>query len=101
MRFKLSDDSIYCLEMKHVMFYSRCDDPQMIRTYKKWTIFIEFEIEETVHSKVGVSTSIGYISSVDITRKNLEKFKRMWINCSLEHWQSYCAYNPEPCQDSG
>ena len=70
---KLSDDSIYCLEMKHVMFYSRCDDPQMIRTYKKWTRAINNETEETAHSKVGVSTSMGYISSVDITRKNLEK----------------------------
>ena len=29
--------------------------------------------EETVKSKVGVSTSMGYISSVEITRETLEK----------------------------
>ena len=70
---KLSDDSIYCLELKHVMFYERCNDPHLIRTYRKWTRAINNEPEETVKSKVGVSTSMGYISSVEITRETLEK----------------------------
>ena len=70
---KLSNDSIYCLELKHVMFYERCNDPHLIRTYRKWTRAINNEPEETVKSKVGVSTSMGYISSVEITRETLEK----------------------------
>ena len=70
---KLSDDSIYCLEMKHVMCYQRCDDPDMIRTYRKWTRAINNEPEESVKTSVGVSTAMGYISSVEATRETLEK----------------------------
>ena len=70
---KLSDDSIYCLEMKHVMCYQRCDDPDMIRTYRKWTRALNNEPEESVKTSVGVSTAMGYISSVEATRETLEK----------------------------
>jgi hypothetical protein len=70
---KLADDSIYCLELKHVMFYHKCSDPHLIRTYKKWTRAINNEPEENIKSKVGVSTSMGYVSSVEITRETLEK----------------------------
>ncbi|AXN58521.1 methylamine utilization [Synechococcus virus S-PRM1] len=70
---KLADDSIYCLELKHVMCYQRCNDPDIIKTYRKWTRAINNEPEETVKSKVGVSTSMGYVSSVETTRESLEK----------------------------
>jgi len=70
---RLVDDSIYCLDMKHVICYQRCSDPHLIKTYRKWTRAINNEPEESVKSKVGVTTSMGYVSSVDITRKNLEK----------------------------
>ena len=70
---KLADDSIYCLELKHVMCYQRCHDPHLIRTYRKWTRAINNEPEEIVKSKVGVSTSMGYVSSVETTRETLEK----------------------------
>ena len=51
------------------MFY----DPHLIRTYRKWTRAINNEPEEIVKSKVGVSTSMGYVSSVETTRETLEK----------------------------
>ena len=70
---KLSDEHIYCLEMKHVMFYTRCTDRDVIKTYRKWVRAINNETEEVVASKVGVSTSMGYVSSVEITRESLEK----------------------------
>jgi len=71
---KLSDDHIFCLELKHVMFYTRCIDRDVIKTYRKWVKAINNETEEEVMaSKVGVSTSMGYISSVEITRESLEK----------------------------
>mgnify|MGYP003109590713 CR=1 FL=1 len=70
---KLADDSIYCLELKHVMCYQRCDDPHLIKTYKKWTRAINNETDDSVASKVGVSTSMGYVSSVEVTRESLEK----------------------------
>ena len=71
---KLSDEHIYCLEMKHVMFYTRCTDRDVIKTYRKWVKAVNNEYEDEVAaSKVGVSTSMGYISSVETTRESLEK----------------------------
>ena len=70
---KLSEDHIFCLELKHVIFYTRCTDREIINTYRKWVRAINNETEEVVASKVGVSTSMGYISSVETTRESLEK----------------------------
>ena len=74
---KLSNDSIYCLDMKNVIHYSRCTDREIISTYKKWVRTINNETEEVTATRVGVSTSMGYISSVDKTRESLEKLYKL------------------------
>ena len=63
--------------MKHVMHYSRCTDREIISTYKKWVRTINNETEEVTATRVGVSTSMGYISSVDKTRESLEKLYKL------------------------
>tara|TARA_R100000742_G_C4279332_1_gene103620 strand:+ start:214 stop:627 length:414 start_codon:yes stop_codon:yes gene_type:complete len=74
---KLSEEQVYCVEMKHIMFYTRCMDTHVINTYRKWVKAINNGMEERQYTKVGVSTSMGYISSVEKTRDSLEKlFKK-------------------------
>jgi len=77
---KLTEDRIYCIEMKHIMFYSRCDDLDIISTYKKWVRSINNEEEESTALKVGVSTSLGYVSSVDKARESLERIFKLKEN---------------------
>ena len=77
---KLSEDRIFCIEMKHIMFYTRCDDTEIISTYKKWVRSLNKDNEESSAMKVGVSTSMGYISSVDKARESLERIFKLKEN---------------------
>jgi hypothetical protein len=77
---KLTDDRIYCIEMKHVMFYTRCDDMEIISTYKKWVKSLNKDEDASTTMKVGVSTSMGYISSVDKARDSLERIFKLKEN---------------------
>ena len=77
---KLSEDRIFCLEMKHIMLYTRCDDMEIIATYKKWVRSLNKDDEESSAMKVGVSTSMGYISSVDTARESLERIFKLKEN---------------------
>ena len=76
---KLSEDRIFCLEMKHIMLYTRCDDMEIISTYKKWVRSLNNDQEPSA-MKVGVSTSMGYISSVDTARESLERIFKLKEN---------------------
>ena len=77
---KLSDDRIHCIEMKHIMFYTRSENKEIISTYRKWVRSINKESEESTAMKVGVSTSLGFISSVEQTRESLERIFRLKEN---------------------
>lgn len=77
---KLTEDRIFCIEMKHIMFYSRCDDEEIISTYKKWVRSLNKDNEEPSAMKVGVSTSMGYVSSVDDARESLERIFKLKEN---------------------
>ena len=77
---KLSEDRIFCLEMKHIMLYTRCEDEEIIATYKKWVRSLNKDDEESSAMKVGVSTSMGYVSSVDDARESLERIFKLKEN---------------------
>jgi len=77
---KLSEDRIFCIEMKHIMFYTRCDDKEIISTYRKWVRSLNKDEEESTALKVGVSTSLGYVSSVDDARESLERIFKLKEN---------------------
>jgi len=77
---KLSEDRIFCIEMKHIMLYTRCDDEEIILTYKKWVRSLNKDNDESSAMKVGVSTSMGYISSVDTARESLERIFKLKEN---------------------
>src|SRR6056300_145480 len=77
---KLSEDRIFCIEMKHIMFYTRCDDKEIISTYRKWVRSLTKDNEEPSAMKVGVSTSMGYVSSVDDARESLERIFKLKEN---------------------
>jgi len=77
---KLSEDRIFCIEMKHIMLYTRCDDEEIILTYKKWVRSLNKDNDESSAMKVGVSTSMGYISSVDDARESLERIFKLKEN---------------------
>lgn len=77
---KLSDDRIYCIEMKHILYYTRCDNEEIISTYRKWVRSLNKESDESTAMKVGVSTSLGFISSVDKARESLERIFKLKEN---------------------
>ena len=77
---KLSEDRIFCIEMKHIMLYSRCDDEEILATYRKWVRSLNKDDEESSAIKVGISTSMGYISSVDDARESLERIFKLKEN---------------------
>ncbi len=79
---KMSDDRIHCIELKHVIFYTRCDNRELINTYKKWVKSLnkDDDEEDTSPIKVGVSTHLGFVSSVEEARKSLERIFKLKEN---------------------
>ena len=69
---KLSDERIFMVELKHIVYYTRSSDQEKITTYRRWVKSLNKETAEK-DSKVGVSTSLGFISKVNDTRESLEK----------------------------
>ena len=69
---KLSDEHIFMIDLKHIIYYSRSSDQEKITTYRRWVKSLNKETAEK-DSKVGVSTSLGFISKVNDTRESLEK----------------------------
>tara|TARA_B100001109_G_scaffold152352_1_gene123954 strand:+ start:3227 stop:3625 length:399 start_codon:yes stop_codon:yes gene_type:complete len=69
---KLSDERIFMIELKHIIYYARSNDQEKITTYKRWVKSLNKETAEK-HSKVGISSSLGFVSKVNDTRESLEK----------------------------
>ena len=69
---KLSDERIFMIELKHILYYSRSSDQEKITTYRRWAKSLNKETEEK-DSKVGISSSLGFVSKVNDTRESLEK----------------------------
>ena len=69
---KLSDERIFMIELKHILYYSRSSDQEKITTYRRWAKSLNKETAEK-DSKVGISSSLGFVSKVNDTRESLEK----------------------------
>ena len=69
---KLSDERIFMIELKHILYYSRSSDQEKITTYRRWVKSLNKETAEK-DSKVGISSSLGFVSKVNDTRESLEK----------------------------
>ena len=69
---KLSDERIFMVELKHIVYYTRSSDQEKITTYRRWVKSLNKETEEK-DSKVGISSSLGFVSKVNDTRESLEK----------------------------
>ena len=69
---KLSDERIFMVELKQIVYYSRSSDQEKITTYRRWVKSLNKETEEK-DSKVGISSSLGFVSKVNDTRESLEK----------------------------
>ena len=70
--FKLSDEHIFMIDLKHIVYYSRSSDQEKITTYRRWVKSLNKETAEK-DSKVGISSSLGFVSKVNDTRESLEK----------------------------
>ena len=68
---KLSDERIFMIELKNILYYSRSSDQEKITTYRRWAKSLNKETEEK-DSKVGISSSLGFVSKVNDTRESLE-----------------------------
>ena len=68
---KLSDERIFMVELKHIVYYTRSSDQEKITTYRRWVKSLNKETEEK-DSKVGISSSLGFVSKVNDTRESLE-----------------------------
>ena len=68
---KLSDERIFMIELKHILYYSRSSDQEKITTYRRWVKSLNKETAEK-DSKVGISSSLGFVSKVNDTRESLE-----------------------------
>ena len=68
---KLSDERIFMVELKHIVYYTRSSDQEKITTYGRWVKSLNKETEEK-DSKVGISSSLGFVSKVNDTRESLE-----------------------------
>ena len=69
---KLSNERIFMIELKHIIYYSRSSDQEKITTYRRWVKSLNKETAEK-DSKVGISSSLGFVSKVNDTRESLEK----------------------------
>tara|TARA_B100000427_G_scaffold80703_1_gene65899 strand:- start:380 stop:778 length:399 start_codon:yes stop_codon:yes gene_type:complete len=69
---KLSDEHIFMIDLKHIVYYSRSSDQEKITTYRRWVKSLNKETAEK-DSKVGISSSLGFVSKVNDTRESLEK----------------------------
>ena len=69
---KLSDEHIFMIDLKHIVYYSRSSDQEKITTYRRWVKSLNKETPEK-DSKVGISSSLGFVSKVNDTRESLEK----------------------------
>lgn len=69
---KLSDEHIFMIDLKHIIYYSRSSDQEKITTYRRWVKSLNKETAEK-DSKVGISSSLGFVSKVNDTRESLEK----------------------------
>jgi len=68
---KLSEERIFMVELKHIVYYTRSSDQEKITTYRRWVKSLNKETEEK-DSKVGISSSLGFVSKVNDTRESLE-----------------------------
>ena len=68
---KLSDEHIFMIDLKHIVYYTRSSDQEKITTYRRWVKSLNKETEEK-DSKVGISSSLGFVSKVNDTRESLE-----------------------------
>ncbi len=69
---KLTNERMFCLDLKNVIYYARCKDEEKISTYRRYVKSLNKETSEQNPSKVGISSSLGFVCTVTQTRESLE-----------------------------
>ena len=69
---KLTDERMFIIDLKNVLFYARCEDKEKISTFVRYQKSLN-KGTTPPDSKVGISSSLGFVSSVKTTRESLEK----------------------------
>ena len=60
------------MELSKIIYYTRSSDQEKITTYRRWVKSLNKETEDA-DSKVGISSSLGFVSKVNDTRECVEK----------------------------
>ena len=69
---KLSDERMFAFDLKNVLYYGRCKDKEKISTFIRNQNSLN-KGTTPPESQVGISSSLGFVSSVKNTRESLEK----------------------------
>ena len=69
---KLSDERMFAFDLKNVLYYGRCKDKEKISTFVRYQNSLN-KGTTPPDSQVGISSSLGFVSSVKNTRESLEK----------------------------
>lgn len=78
---ELSDEDIYVIKSDKIITMTEITDNRLIQVYHKYNEEPDYQQEYNSNGKVKISTDMGYISSVEESRKKLEKiFKNIKDN---------------------
>ena len=69
---KISDERMFVFDLKNVLYYGRCKDKEKISTFVRYQNSLN-KGTNPPESQVGISSSLGFVSSVKNTREALEK----------------------------
>ena len=69
---KLTDEKMFCLDLTNVVYYAHCKDDEKITTYTRW-LKSETKGSDKSDSRVGITSSLGFICTVKQSRESLEK----------------------------
>ena len=69
---KISDERMFVFDLKNVLYYGRCKDKEKISTFVRYQNSLN-KGTTPPESQVGISSSLGFVSSVKNTREALEK----------------------------
>ena len=69
---KFSDERMFVIDLKNVLYYGRCADKEKINTFIRYQNSLNKGDKVDYETKVGITSSLGFVSSVKTTRESLE-----------------------------
>ena len=69
---KLSDERMFVIDLKNILYYGRCTDKEKINTFIRYQNSLNKGDKVDYETKVGITSSLGFVSSVKTTRESLE-----------------------------